>query len=693
MLAGAACDGPSPGDGPRDYVESGDLAAISDRGHLRILMPPRNPRSVPRALPLELDRETARDLAESLGLTPWFITVGDRRRLLDALEQGHGDIAIGRFRPSPEAEERFDFSVAVDHVRQMVVVDSDLADEIETAADLTGRTVVVPRGSSAATSLEALTLDVGDIEIVEAPSGTPDAVLLELVSGGEYEATVADEDLIDIVLDDREGLAVAFPLSEEQPVAWAIREGSNELKEEIDGHLTRSAMGTDTEAPYRADLAEIRRRGVLRVLTRNNAASYFLYRGEEMGFDYELARRFARRLDVRLEMVVPPEPGQLVEWLLDGRGDMIAASLTVNPGRERLVSFTRPYTQVSELLVVPSGSAVDEAGDLEGRSITVQRSSSYHPQLVELSRDVDFEIEEAAEALEVDQLIEAVAEGDYAATVADSNLLDIELTWRDDVESAFALGDPLPVAWATAPDSTELHRVADEFLAEQHGTEFLNVLERKYFTDRDTVARQAKAAVAGRGRLSPYDELFRSNAPRADLDWRLLASQAYQESRFDPTARSWAGAIGLMQIMPRTALHMGVRGNLRDPAVSTAAGVKYMGWLLSRFEKTLPFADRLLFSLASYNAGRGHILDGRRLARQHGYDPDSWFGNVERVLPLLEKRSVARQARYGYCRCTEPVAYVTAIHQRYLAYAEIEELRPARTDREERRERADDRGE
>lgn len=680
-LAVASCGdrGPGGGDSPPPYVETGDLDAIAERGYLRVLMPPQRPRALEeRALPLEVDRRVAEELARELGLTPWIVYVDDRELLLAALEQGHGDLAVGRFRPTPELYRRFDFSVAIDHVREMVVVDETLADEIEGPEDLEGRQVVVPRESARLASLEALALEVPDIEVVPAPRELDATGLLDLVAAGDAAATIVDEDLLEVLLPGRDDLAAPIPLTEEQPIAWVMRHGSIQLKEAVDGHLTSSALTADTDEPYRADLDEIRRRGVLRVLTRNNPATYFLYRGEQMGFDYELARRFARQLDVRVQMVVPREPGQLTQWLLDGRGDMIAASLTVNPAREQHVSFTRPYAQASELLVVKKGSGIEEPADLAGRRVSIHRSSSYYPRLMELRQQVDFEIVEAPEDMEVDEMIAAVAEGEYEATVADSNQLDVELTWRDDIESVFALGDPLPIAWAVPPQAEELHAAADEFLGEQRGTSFFNTLKRKYFTDRRTVARQAREAVVGRGRLSPYDELFRTHSARADLDWRLVASQAYQESRFDPTARSWAGAIGLMQIMPRTARHMGVRGNLRDPAVSVAAGVSYMRWLMGRFETDLPFAERLLFALASYNAGRGHILDGRRLAREKGYDGDVWFGNVERVLPLLEKRSYARKARYGYCRCTEPVNYVDAIHERYLAYAEIKELRRER---------------
>ena len=154
-----------------------------------------------------------------------------------------------------------------------------------------------------------------------------------------------------------------------------------------------------------------------------------------------------------------------------------------------------------------------------------------------------------------------------------------------------------------------------------------------------------------------------------DLDWRLITSQAYQESTFDPEAKSWAGAVGLMQLMPATARWLDIEGDLTDPTVSVNGGTKYVRWLLGTYaDEDIPFSEKMRFALASYNAGRGHVADGRTLATQMGLDPNVWYGNVEESILLLSKPEYARRARYGYCRCQEAVDYVRKIEDRYKAY-------------------------
>ena len=163
---------------------------------------------------------------------------------------------------------------------------------------------------------------------------------------------------------------------------------------------------------------------------------------------------------------------------------------------------------------------------------------------------------------------------------------------------------------------------------------------------------------------------MRKYADKYGFDWRLIAAQMYQESRFDPKAKSFAGAQGLLQVMPRTARFMGFK-EIKKPEDGIHAGVKYLDWVRNRFEPTLPFDERMWFTLAAYNAGHGHVEDARRLARQKGWDGDRWFDNAEKAMLLLSKEKYAAKARYGYVRGIEPVSYVRNIRQRYRAYVEI----------------------
>lgn len=171
-------------------------------------------------------------------------------------------------------------------------------------------------------------------------------------------------------------------------------------------------------------------------------------------------------------------------------------------------------------------------------------------------------------------------------------------------------------------------------------------------------------------RLSPFDDVIRASARRYGLDWRLVAAQMYQESRFDPEARSWVGAVGLLQVMPRTGAELGF-SNLADPDENIQAGTRYFAQLLERFESDLPVQQRVRFALAAYNAGLDHVLDARLLAKQKGWDPNRWFRNVEKAMLLLEQARWYRTVRRGYCRGSEPVAYVSHIQTTYDAYARL----------------------
>ena len=162
-------------------------------------------------------------------------------------------------------------------------------------------------------------------------------------------------------------------------------------------------------------------------------------------------------------------------------------------------------------------------------------------------------------------------------------------------------------------------------------------------------------------------------AKQYGFDWRLIVSQMYQESRFNPQARSWAGAVGLMQVLPRTARSIGFH-DVKPPELGIHAGVKYLDWVRERFDSELPVEIRTWFALAAYNAGHGHVRDARRLARKQGLNPDRWFGHVEQAIQLLAKRKYARQARHGYCRGSEPVQYVREIKRRYEAYQLVAKL-------------------
>ncbi len=529
------------------------------------------------------------------------------------------------------------------------------------------------RSSSYWETLESLQARYPGIELIAAPEEMETEEILYRVATGEYDVSVADDNLAVEVLAYLPELRVALELGEERDIAWGLRADAPQLRAAVDRFIAKQNLGTRRPARYREDLAGIRQRKVLRVLTRNSASTYFVWRGKLVGFEYDLARRFAERIGTRLEIIVAPDRPALLTWLRQGRGDVVAAGLTVTEERAaRDIAFSRPYNYAVETVVARAAdSTLHEPQDLAGRTVVVRRSSAYWNTLTRLrDRGIEFELGAAPEQLETEEIIDRVAAGVYDLTVADSHILDIELTWRDDIRAAMTLGDSIAHAWSVRGEDEKLKAAIDAFFRAEYRGLFFNVIYNRYFRDPASIRQRVAARPSLSGELSPYDELVRRYAERYGFDWRLIAAQAYQESRFDPKARSFAGAVGLLQVLPRTGRELGIT-SLTEPQAGLHAGVKYLRQLHDRLTEIESAEERIWFALAAYNAGYGHLQDARRLARDLDHDPNLWFGEVERVMPLLARSQYYRHARYGYCRCGEPVHYVRAIRDRYRAYAAV----------------------
>lgn len=655
---------------PWEFIETGDLAALEKHGKIRILLPrqgdgPYLPR---QGFPLDIERQTAEEFAESLGLEPLWVYVDNRGDLINWLLEGKGDVIAANLTVTDERKKRVAFTVPVARVREQLVTRKD--DTIQKAADLAGRKVVVRKSSSYWGTIEALQKKYPTIELVEAPDDLDTEQIIHRVAEGDYDTTVCDDNLTAAVLTYRDDVRPAVDLTEPRAVAWALRPEAKELRKQLDTFLNQAKLARRKQSIYKEDLSGLKKRKVLRVLTRNSGATYFLYRGELLGFEYELAQQFANEHGMKVELVVPPSRDLLLPWLKEGRGDIVAAALTVTEARKKdpELAWSRPYSYVSEIVVKRVDDELDKKEQLEGRTIVVRKSSSYWETLTKLKEaGLKFKLEAAPEDMETEEIIGKVADGTYDLTVSDSHILDIELTWRDDVDAAFPLGEPVSHGWAMRAGDEELLAAVNSFFDEEYRGLFYNLAYKKYFKNPKEIKSHTELRVDRGGTLSPYDELVKKYSEEYGFDWRLITSQMYQESRFDPEARSWVGAQGLLQVMPRTAAELGF-DDVVEPEKGIHAGVKYMDWVRERFETELSVQDRTWFTLASYNAGFGHVLDARRLAEQQGWDGDKWFGNTERAMLLLSKPQYARKARYGYVRGAEPVKYVREIRDRYDAY-------------------------
>ena len=425
-------------------------------------------------------------------------------------------------------------------------------------------------------------------------------------------------------------------------------------------------------------LDEIRKSGTLRVITRNNATSFFIYRGHRMGMDYELAKRLAQRLKIRAEMVVPESWGDVIPALLRGEGDVVAAELTVTDERKKQVDFADAYMKTREVVVYKKGTpAVEKAEDLSGREVTVRPGSSYHETLVALNAKLaaagkaPVVIKDAPEDEETERLFAAVAKGDAKYTLADEQLAKIDLSDYEDLVTGAAVSDERELAWAVRPGEKALLGEINAMLRELKKAPDFNILKKKYFEDERGFEKRDndKYNAGATGTLSPYDPQIYKVAQEFGFDWRQFAAQIYQESHFDPKRESWAGAVGLFQLMPATARGLGVT-DPEDPEQSIRGGAKYMRQLMDHYEDVKDPVERYRFALAAYNAGLHHVDDARELAIKAKENPADWK-LVSKWLLKLADHKVCAKTRFGFCKGGEPVDYVRHINERYTGYCQL----------------------
>ncbi|MBE9553146.1 MAG: lytic transglycosylase F, partial [Proteobacteria bacterium] len=410
------------------------------------------------------------------------------------------------------------------------------------------------------------------------------------------------------------------------------------------------AMLALVDEPWTGDLDGMIERGFIRVLTVHNPMFFALDGVEERGLDVEMGRlleawlraRQAGKAASRLKVVVIPTPrDQLFPRLLAGRGDIVMANLTITPERARLVDFSIPtYENVSELLVTgPRAPNIATIDDVPRVQILARRSSSYFEHIEELNetRWADgkrpLRVRAADERLEDYDLLQMVDAGMIRAVVVDSHKAAAwaavfkNIRVHDDI----AVNRGGSIAWAMRMESPKLMKAVNGFLRKnRQGTLIGNTLLNRYLGD--TKALDDALTGAGRAQYDVTIEIIQRYADEYGFDWRMIAAQGYQESGLDQSQRSHAGAIGVMQVMPATAADPSVGiPDISSAEANIHAGVKYMRHLRDHYFDAPGISplDRVLFSLAAYNAGPGNIARARRRAARMGFDENRWFGHVE----------------------------------------------------------------
>lgn len=416
------------------------------------------------------------------------------------------------------------------------------------------------------------------------------------------------------------------------------------------------------------DIEGIQARGTLRVAVDNNSSSYYIYRGRRMGYEYELLLDLGKRLGVQVEYVVAADIDEAFAQLEDGRVDLIAMNLQQNTDRERDVSYTEAIGTMSTVLV---GREKLRAWDSLGKdTVVVRKGAVYSSQLVRLkdSLDLEFSILEVPDHEET--LLDRLVEKQVNWTVAEKTVAQINATYYDELRLGLDLSQEEPVFWALRNTSTEMLQVVNTWLLEKK-KRFIPDLYTKYFLNSKNQHFRTTSAYSSLGgnRISVYDELIQENAKTLGWDWRLLAAVVYKESAFDTTALSYAGAQGLLQLMPVTLERFGV-SNPNDPVESLRGGVKYLQYLDKFWLERVPETnERIKFILASYNIGQGHVEDAWRLTLKYRKNTQSWQ-EVANFLNLKSDPKYYRDpvVKSGYAKGHIAVNYVRDVLGLFQSY-------------------------
>jgi len=439
-------------------------------------------------------------------------------------------------------------------------------------------------------------------------------------------------------------------------------------------------------APVSKDLTEIKKDGILRVLVSYSSTSYFVYRGQPMGFEYELLERLAKDLDLELELVLVNNMDKIFQDLNHGKADMIAHGLTITTDRKQKVNFTNYLYLTSQVLVQKKPDnwrniswaslqkqLLHDAIDLIGDTVSVRKNSSYLKRLRNLSRELGgtIHIDTLPGSLSTEKIIKEVVDGKIKYTVADKNLAKVNAAYYPILDIQVPLSFSQRIAWAVRKNSPELLNAINQWIDKEKKDVPYYVIYNRYFKNKRDFKRRIKSDFLSLNgnQISKYDPLIKKYSKKLGWDWRLVTSLIYQESRFKSNAKSWAGAQGLMQIMPKIAEGLGIP-NPNKPEQSIKAGTKYLKQIYDQFDDIKNPVERIKFTMAAYNCGYYHIKDAQFLAKQNDLDPIVWEDNVEKmVLELSYPSNYKKQGvKYGYIRGIEPVTYVEQIFKRYEHY-------------------------
>lgn len=417
------------------------------------------------------------------------------------------------------------------------------------------------------------------------------------------------------------------------------------------------------------DFDQIKSKGELTVITLNSSTSYFIYKEEPMGYDYDLAQDFCDHHGLKLNVKVAENTNKLIEMLNNGEGDLIAFAVPFQNELKDSLTYCGLEQITHQVLVQRANKGdtiVKDVTELIGKEIVVEQNTKYHQRIANLNAELGGGIDihlVSEDTITSEDLIEMVSDGKIRYTVCDEYIAKLNRTYYRNMDISLQISFEQRSSWAVRKNTPKLAEALDEWVAQNNNTPVYRGITKKYF-------ELSKQLFDGeyeipknlpKGAISLYDDLFRKHARGTKYDWHFLAAICYHESRFQNDLTSWAGAAGIMGLMPRTAASLGLTSQDRmDPDLSIGAAVELLDRLDKIFRKIENIDERKLFILAAYNGGNGHINDAQALAGKYGANPYVWEGNVKRYLELKSNPEYYNDpvCKSGYFRGNETIRYV-----------------------------------
>lgn len=429
-------------------------------------------------------------------------------------------------------------------------------------------------------------------------------------------------------------------------------------------------------------LEQIKHEGTINVLTRKDPTTY--YEGSEglTGLEYDLIMLFAKHLKVKVNFIIPDTFDEILVQISEGKADIAAAGLTITEQRKQIMRFAPPYQNITEQVVYRSGRKKPQRlDDLSDGIVEIVKGTSHLDTLIKLQEKHPKLSWNINDELKTDGLLYLVNEGLIDYTIADSHQAKTIKRFYPKLNIAFDITKPRQLAWALPlSEDNSIYDEVSLFLKQIKQDKTLEHLLEKHYGNSGNLTYVGNCTFRQHmeSRLPKYEQYFKVEAKKHNIDWRLLAAIGYQESHWRSDTTSPTGVKGLMMLTKGTAKQLGIKDRT-DSVQSIKGGAMYFKLRHKKIPARIQEPDRTWFALASYNVGFGHLLDARILTQKRKGDPDKWL-DVKESLPLLSQKKWYKQTKYGYARGKEPVQYVENIRSYYDLLVWLTEENPIEKD-------------